>query len=262
MVGVAESVFVLAGVAVAHELCVGVFELLVDDVYVAEEVDVFVEDAERVVRPESVSVEEGVLEPGADTLRGGTRLRVPLTVFVTEGRRVMLPQEVDVAERVRGAVTVGEGVPVSLNVCLELILVLRERTAVGVSSRQRVGVAEVERVLDRMELRVGVRLVLLERDRAGDEVPVLDWAILRVKVPDAVFVLDPAALRVAVEDTVDVFDWDVEPVEVTVARIVRDGAVEREMVAEPEEVLEGRGEKDCVGLPVELFDMAGVRVGV
>ncbi len=52
IVVVADGVFVLAGVAVLHGLCVGLFELLVDDVYVAEEVDVFVEDAERVVAPE------------------------------------------------------------------------------------------------------------------------------------------------------------------------------------------------------------------
>lgn len=49
-------------------------------------------------------------------------------------------------------------------------------------------------------------LVLIERDRGGDDVPVLDGATLRVKVLDAVGDLDPTPLRVPVEDTVDVFD--------------------------------------------------------
>ena len=68
------------------------------------------------------------------------------------------------------------------------------------------GVAEVERVFDCAELRVGVGLVFRERDRAGDKVPVLEGAMLLVDVPDTVGVLEPAPLRVPVEDTVDVFD--------------------------------------------------------
>ena len=83
---------------------------------------------------------------------------------------------------------------------------LRERGAVGVSARQRVGVPEADCVLDCAELRVGVGLVFRERDRAGDKLPVLEGAILLVNVPDAVGVFERAPLRVPVEDTVDVFD--------------------------------------------------------
>ena len=153
-----------------------------------------------------MSVGEGEVERGADIVRGGIRVRVPVTVCVTEGRRVTLPHDVDVAERLSTAVAVGEGVPVSLNESLAVPVILRDMTAVAVSARQRVGVPELERVLDCPELRVGLRLVFLESDIAGDEVPVLEGAMLRVKVPDAVVVLDPGGLRVAVEDTVDVFD--------------------------------------------------------
>lgn len=76
----------------------------------------------------------------------------------------------------------------------------------GVSARQRVGLPEADCVLDCAELREGVGLVFRERDRAGDELPVLEGAILLVSVPDAVGVLEPTLLRVPVEDTVDVFD--------------------------------------------------------
>ena len=81
----------------------------------AEEADVFVEDAERVVAPERVSVGEEDAEPVAETVGAGARVRVPVTVSVTEGRRLTLPQEVEVAERVCGAVAVAEGVPVLQN---------------------------------------------------------------------------------------------------------------------------------------------------
>lgn len=189
-----------------HGLCVVLLELLVDDVYVAEEVDVFVEDAERVVAPDPVCVGEEDAEPVADIVRAGPRVRVPVTVSVTEGRRLTLPQEVEVAVRVPRAVTVTEAVPVSLKEPLRVPVTVRERGAVGVSARQRVGVAELDRVFDWAELRVGVGLVFRERERAGDEVPVLEGAMLLVNVPDAVGVLEPAPLRVVVEDTVDVFD--------------------------------------------------------
>jgi hypothetical protein len=83
---------------------------------------------------------------------------------------------------------------------------VRDRGAVGVSARQRVGLTEDVCVLDCAGLRVSVRVVFIERETAGDEVPVLDGATLRVKVPDAVGVFEPTPLRVPVEDTVDVFD--------------------------------------------------------
>jgi hypothetical protein len=169
-------------------------------------VDVFVEDAERVVAPERVSVGEDDAEPVGDTVGRGTRVRVPVTVSVTEGRRVALTQEVDVAERVRGPVAEPEAVPVSVKVPFRVPVMVREIGAVGVDARQRVGLGEELCVFDCAELRVGVGLVLIERDKGGDNVPVLDGATLRVKVPDAVVVLDPTLLRVPVEDTVDVFD--------------------------------------------------------
>jgi len=113
-----------------------------------------VEDAERVVAPEPVSLGEADLEAGGDTVGGDTRVSVPDTVSVTEGRRVTLPQEVDVAERVARPVREPEGVPVSVADPFEVRVMLRESGAVGVSARQRVGVAEVVCVFDAAELRV------------------------------------------------------------------------------------------------------------
>lgn len=168
--------------------------------------DVFVEDAERVLAPENVYVGEADAEPVADTVGGDTRVRVPVTVCVTEGRRVTLPQDVDVAERVVRPVTEPEAVPVSLEDLFGVPVMVRESGAVGLSALQRLGVADVDCVLDLAELRVPVTLGLIEREMRGDEVPVFEGATLRVKVPDAVGVLEPAALRVPVEDTVDVFD--------------------------------------------------------
>jgi hypothetical protein len=203
---VADWVLVLAALAVAQEVCVADLELLVDDVYVAEEVDVFVEDAERVVAPELVSLGEDDAEPVAETVCRGIRLRVPVTVSVMEGRRVALPQEVEVAERVRGPVADADAVAVSVKLRFGVADWLREIGAVGVSARQRVGLLDVERVLDSIELRVGVALTLNERDKAGENVPDLEDVIVRVPVPDAVGVLDRGPLRVPVEETVDVFD--------------------------------------------------------
>lgn len=168
--------------------------------------DVFVEDAERVVAPEPVWVGEADAEPVGETVGRGARLLVCVTVSVMEERRVRLPQDVDVADRVRGPVAEPEAVPVSVKVRFGVPVMLRERGAVGVSALQRVGLGEELCVLDCAELLVGVTLVLMERDIRGDDVTVLEGAILRVKVPDAVVVLEPAPLRVPVEDTVDVFD--------------------------------------------------------
>lgn len=165
-----------------------------------------VEDAERVVAPEAVSIAEEDTERGAEIVRGARRLRVPDTVCVTEGRRVTLPQEVDDAERVMGPVREPEAVPVSVADPFDVLVILRESGAVGVSARQRVGLGEELCVFDCAELRVPLTLVFMERERAGERVAVLDGATLRVKVLDAVGVLDPAPLRVPVEDTVDVFD--------------------------------------------------------
>ena len=168
--------------------------------------DVFVEDAEPVVAPEDVSVGEEDAEPVGDTVGRGARVRVPVTVSVTVGRRLTLPHDVDVAERVVGPVAEAEAVPVSLKDPFGVPVIVRERGAVGVSALQRVGLTEDICVLDWAELRVPLTVVFTERDMPGDEVPVLDGAMLRVRVPDAVVVLEPTALRVPVEDTVDVFD--------------------------------------------------------
>ena len=163
-------------------------------------------DTERVVSTELVSVADADAEPVGVTVGRGARVTVCVTVSVTVGRRLTLPHDVEVAERVVGPVAEPEAVLVSVKEAFGVPVVVWERGAVGVSARQRVGVAEVVCVLDCEELRVSVGLVLRDRDCAGDDVPVLEGAMLRVKVPDAVGDLDPAPLRVPVEDTVDVFD--------------------------------------------------------
>lgn len=112
------------------------------------------EDAERVVAPELVSVGEDDAEPVGDTVARGARVRVPVTVPVTEGRRVTLPHEVDVAERVRGPVAEPDAVLVWVKVPFGDPDSLWEIGAVGVSARQRVGLGEELCVLDCAELRV------------------------------------------------------------------------------------------------------------
>ena len=112
------------------------------------------EDTERVVAPELVSVGEDDAEPVGDTVGRGARVRVPVTVPVMEGRRVALPQEVDVAERVRGPVAEPDAVAVSVKVPFGVPVMLRERGAVGVSALQRVGLGEELCVFDCAELRV------------------------------------------------------------------------------------------------------------
>jgi hypothetical protein len=111
-------------------------------------------------------------------------------------------------------------------------------------------------------VRVGLVLLLREREVAGENVPVFDDVIVLVAVPDAVGLLDSGPLRLPVEEAVVVFDCDVEPVEVAVKRMDRDCGAERDTVAEPEEVLEERWEKDCVGLPDEVLERGPLLVGL
>jgi hypothetical protein len=101
-----------------------------------------------VVYPELVSVGEADAEPVGETVGRGARLVVWVTLSVTEGRRVTLPHEVEVAERVVRPVAEPEGVPVSVKVAFGVPVMLRERGAVGVSALQRVGLGEELCVLD------------------------------------------------------------------------------------------------------------------
>lgn len=74
-------------------------ELLIEEVYVPEEVEVFVEEAEYDTNPEADSVLEAEDELVADTVGKGLRLRVPDTVLQIVGRLVVLAH--DVADEVR-----------------------------------------------------------------------------------------------------------------------------------------------------------------
>ena len=74
-------------------------ELLIEEVYVPEEVEVFVEEAEYVINPEADSVLEAEEELVGDTVGKGLRLRVPVTVLQIVGRLVVLAH--DDAEAVR-----------------------------------------------------------------------------------------------------------------------------------------------------------------
>jgi hypothetical protein len=111
-------------------------------------------------------------------------------------------------------------------------------------------------------VRVGLVLILREREAAGENVPVFEDVIVLVAVPDAVGLLERGPLRLPVEEAVVVFDCDVDPVEVVVKRIDRDCGAERDTVAEPEEVLEGRWEKENVGLPDEVLEIGPLLVGL
>lgn len=74
-------------------------ELLIEEVYVPEEVEVLVEEAEYDTNPEADSVLEAEDELVADTVGKGLRLRVPDTVLQIVGRLVVLAH--DDAEAVR-----------------------------------------------------------------------------------------------------------------------------------------------------------------
>lgn len=113
-VGVADCVFVMAPLLVPQDVWLVDLELLVEDVIVAEEVDVFVEDAESVLAPEDVSVGEGEVDRIGDLVGGCRRVNVSVPVCVMEGRREPLPQGEDVSVRVACAVAEPVGVVVSL----------------------------------------------------------------------------------------------------------------------------------------------------
>lgn len=97
-------------------------------------------------------------------------------------------------------------------------------------------------VLDWVELRVPVSDLFSEREVTGEDVPVLENAMVRVAVPDAVVVRVTGPLRVPVTEVVDVLDWDVELVPVAVKRRERLRGGEREGDGELEAVLEPRAE--------------------
>lgn len=189
-------------------------------------------------------------------------MREPVTVSVREGRRLRLGQEVEDAERVIGPVAEGEGVPVSVTEPFGVVVMLREMGVVPLPGLQRVGEGDAEGVLEAAGLFVGLGLVFIEEERAGDVVPVLEKAIVRLEVPEEVDVLDVAALRLPVEHAVGVLDCEMEPVEVPETRMERLFGAERVWLLEPVDVLEERREKDIVGLPVEVLEPAPQRVGL
>jgi len=204
-VAVADIVFVGALVLDPQGLCVFVLELLVEDVCVAEDVDVLVVEGE-VVAPEKVAVGDEENEPGGDIVGGGARVIEPVPVWVTVGRPVAVTQDVAVAERVCTVVAEPEGVAVWLNEPFCVSVTVRVIGDVGLSARHLVGVADVDCVLDCAELLVTLDVALRERDTRGDRVPVLEDVIVRVAVPDAVWVLEVGPLLVPVEEIEDVFD--------------------------------------------------------
>ena len=228
----------------------------------AEEVELFVVEAERESLVEGVFIAEKEGEPVPETVGRGARVREPVTVSVTEARRLTLGQEVEDAERVIGPVAEGEGVPVSVTEPFGVLVMLREMGGLRLPALQRVGEGDAEGVFDRGGVLVGLGLLLIEEERAGDLVPVLEKAIVRLEVPDEVDVLDVAALRLPVEHAVGVLDCEMEPVDVPETRIERLFGAERVWLVEPVDVLDERREKDIVGLPLEVFEPAPERVGL
>lgn len=203
---VADCVFVVTAVAVPQELSVVDLELLVDAVYVAEEVDVLVDEDERVSAVDSVPLEDLEAEPVEDIVGGGRRVTETVPVSVTEGRRETLPQADAVAVRDCFAVADSVGVVVYVAAGIRVTLPVREMGGVNVSPLQRVGEGELDGVFEWGGVRVGVTLVFRERESLGENVPVLEDVIVRVAVPEAVGLLEISPLRDPVEDTVDVFD--------------------------------------------------------
>jgi hypothetical protein len=142
---VADPVFVVAAVAVPQELCVVVLELLIDAVYVPEDVDVFVKKGERVSAVEPVPTEEDA-ELVEDIVGGGSRVTVPVPVSLTVLRRETLPHAVEVAVRV-WAVAEPVGVVVSVRGGNRVTVPVREM-GLSVSALQRVGEGELEGVFE------------------------------------------------------------------------------------------------------------------
>jgi hypothetical protein len=98
------------------------------------------------------------------------------------------------------------GLPVGVKERAGERLTVLEKAIVPVSARQRLGVGDVDDVLDCTGLRVPVRLVFCEREPAPEDVPVLEEVIVLLPVAVGLGVREGGALRVPVEETVDVFD--------------------------------------------------------
>jgi len=142
---VADPVFVVAAVAVSRELCVVVLELLIDAVYVPEDVDVFVKKGERVSAVDPVPAEADA-DPVDDIVAGGTRVTEPVPVSLTVLRRETLPHAVEVAVRVC-AVAELVGVVVSVRTGIRVTVPVRD-IGLSVSALQRVGEGELEGVFE------------------------------------------------------------------------------------------------------------------
>jgi hypothetical protein len=141
---VADGVFVFAAVAVPQEVCVAVLELCADAVYVAEEVDVFVDEPERVSTGDRVPLDEKEPEPVEDIVRGGMRVREPVAVSVFVGRRETLPETDAVGLRDCLAVAEPVGVVVYVGAGRRVTEPLRDTGGLRVSALQRVGDGEAD----------------------------------------------------------------------------------------------------------------------
>ena len=139
---VADGVFVTTAVAVPQELCVVDLVVRADAVYVAEEVDVFVDDAERVSTVDRVALGEKEPEPVEDMVRGGIRVREQVAVSVFVGRRETVAQADAVA--VRDCLPVAEpvGVVVYVGAGRGVTDPLRDMGGLSVPPLERVGEGE------------------------------------------------------------------------------------------------------------------------
>jgi len=238
----ALCVLVAAAVAVPNDVWLDVLDVEIDAVPVPVPVEVLVDDAEPVSVADPVVVAEEETERGGVRVGGGRRLREPVPLSVTEARRVIEPLAVAVAVWVARPVIEPEAEPVTVTESFRELVSVVDCCGLRVPRTLREGVVEAVEVLDRVELRVPVSDLFSERDLGGDEVPVLEAAIVRVAVPDAVVVRVPGPLRVPVTDAVDVLDWETELVPVAVKRIDRLRGGDREGDGELDAVFEPRAE--------------------
>jgi len=182
---------------------------------------------------------------------------------VTEARRVTLTEEVPVG--VRLSCEVAEGVAEIVEVRVRG----GERVGDGETSkgeallaRQRVGVEEVDCVLEEGAVRVIVRVVATLALLEADPVVVLEVAGVRVRVPEAVCVRVRGGLRVGVPEVVDVLEEDILGVEVEVPRMVRDCGPLCEKDGLEEEVLDAGPLRLKVGLLDAVLEIGPLRVRV
>ena len=139
---------------------------------------------------------------------------------------------------------------------------LEESRREALLALQRVGVGDVDCVLEEGAVRVIVRVVAMLTLLEAEPVGVLEEVPVRVGVPVAVCVRVRGVLRVPVGLVVDVLEEDILGVEVEVPRIVRDGGPLREKDGLEEEVLDAGPLRLKVGLLEEVFETGPLRVRV